>query len=158
MNIGLDAAPAPAPGATSTDKSRTRRKYLLFLAVNFAMLALILLALATNKHADWRTGLYVETLFLICTLPLIFVSSYRGRASLLIIFLAYYFATFALKDLSDLLSGKPPALIHSGSLFTGGELAILLGVLCYIIGYLTALVLLPRQSAGAMTRLVTQGD
>lgn len=150
MNNSFDAASSQTRRDTSTDKPKARRKYLLFLIVNLAMLTLIVIALASNKQAEWRTGLYVEILFFICTLPLIFATSYRGKASLLLVFLAYYFATFALKDLSDLFSGIPMALIHSNTLLTGGEIAILLGVLCYIVGYVATIAILPDRRSGVM--------
>ncbi len=117
-----------------TDAARQRRKYWIFLLVNGIVLGGVGIAVRTNPYADAGSAAYVTLLSLLCTLPLLFATNYRGRASLLIVFLAYYFATFGLGDLVHLLSYQPSAGFTAAP-SGGGSIAVLLGAFCFLIGY-----------------------
>ena len=91
-------------GRPISRRPRLKRKHRIFLTVNVIVWGCIGIAVFTNPHASFGAAAYVALLSFICTLPLLFATSYRGRASLLIVFLAYYFATFGLGDLVSLFS------------------------------------------------------
>lgn len=120
--------------AAGTDAARRRRKSRIFLLVNGIIFGGIGIAVLTNPYANAGSAAYVAILSLLCTLPLLFATNYRGRASLLIVFLAYYFATFGLGDLVQLLSYQPSAGFTAAP-SGGGSIAVLLGAFCFLIGY-----------------------
>lgn len=128
------------------------RKYRLFFVVNLLLILLVTAALLTNRYANISTGMYVVSLFIICTAPLLFIRSYKGRSSLLLIFLAYYFATFALKDLTELYSNQIRPVIHTGAIFTLGEIAIIIGAICFVLGYVIGGALFAHKKAGLLDR------
>ena len=115
--------------------NRARRKYRLFFSVNAIVFLLIFIGSTMNPYADLSTGIYVMILFLICTSPSLFITNYRGKASLMLMYLMFYFATFALLDLSNLLAYKPLPPRPEDSLFTGGEIVILIGAVFFMVGY-----------------------
>ncbi|GEM_PF-6845296 len=114
---------------------RLKRKDRIFLAVNGVIWSCIGVAVLSNPQASFETAGYVALLSLICTSPLLFATSYRGRASLLIVFMAYYFATFGLGDLVNLFSPSlytsPPGIPPTW----GGATAIVLGAVSFLFGY-----------------------
>jgi len=103
--------------------------------VNGVVVVALTTGLLANPHAQPGNLLYIMALSLICTLPLAFITSYRGKQSLLIVYLAYYFASFALQDIFNLLDGQPAVRFQSEAFMTGGELAVLLGALCFVASY-----------------------
>ncbi len=133
-------------------RNHARRKYRLFFIVNAIVILLTSVALATNPYADLGAGIYVMLLFLICTLPSFFIKTYRGKASLLLMFLVFYFATFALQDLANLIAYEPPPPRPSNALFTGGEIAILLGAISFMVGYALTAGFISKQNVGILTR------
>jgi hypothetical protein len=123
-------------GYSGIHRRRLQRKYRVFFITNGIILSCIALAVLTNPHANSGAAAYVALLSLVCTIPLLFATSYRGRGSLMIMFLAYYFATFGLSDLVGLFAYHPTT---SGTWDTmrswGGAIAILIGALCFLFGY-----------------------
>lgn len=149
--MNISPATAPQHNKLPLPSKRLRRRHWLFLVLNSSILILVLTGVLTNEFAETGAAVYVSALFLICTAPLIFVSSYRGQASLLLIFLAYYFGTFGLKDLSDLLAYEPTGRAYTDSLFTAGEISIIIGAVCFISGYALTTLLMPKRSSGVLT-------
>jgi hypothetical protein len=149
--VTSSAVPAGTPAIIPV-RTQTRRKHRLFLITNALVVLFVIFALATNRHAELHIALYVTILFLICSLPLLFITSYRGRESLLLIFMAYYFGSFGLKDLSNLVAYEPISSAVSGAGLSGGEIAILIGAVCFILGYQTIASLIPKHNAGLLTR------
>lgn len=139
------------PGDSSTS-FRKKEKRRLFYIVNTLIIILISIAMLTNKHASLRDAIYIVVLGAICTSPLLFITSYRGKYSLMLIFLAYYFGAFGLKDISDLIANKPLPSVSPGYFLTGGETVILLGAICFIIGYSAMSRLLPANNKGILKR------
>lgn len=139
------AGPEPARG-------RGQSKRILFFIVNLLILALAGTALTTNEHAHIGDALFVILLAILCTLPLLFISSYRGKYSLMIVFLAYYFGSFGAKDLVTLISNEPLSGLAPDAFLSGGELVILLGAVCFILGYLSIARLYPERSSGLLSR------
>ncbi len=122
-------------GRPISRRPRLKRKHRIFLTVNVIVWGCIGIAVFTNPHASFGAAAYVALLSFICTLPLLFATSYRGRASLLIVFLAYYFATFGLSDLVSLFSSPLGASPYGTGPSWGSATAILLGALCFLLGY-----------------------
>lgn len=132
--------------------SRLNTRHWLFFILNAIVLAMVTTGVLSNEHASVNLAVYTAVLFAICTLPLPFVSSFRGPESLLLVFLAYYFGAFGLKDLADLLAYEPLPKRISGGFFTDGENAILVGAMCFIAAYLAVVKLLPSRSRGVLNR------
>jgi hypothetical protein len=133
-------------------RNNARRKYRLFLIANSIVVILIVVALMANRYAYLGTALYVMTLFLICSSPSLFITSYRGKGSSMLIFLAYYFASFAFQDFSNLIAFKPLAPRPTDGLFTGGEIAILVGAISFIFGYVLSIGLIPIRRTTVLSR------
>lgn len=133
--ISLLPAPAPAPKPEVMQMSSSG-KGVLFIWVNLFVLFVVVTAMALHHDAQIGQVVYIIVLSMICTLPLIFMKTYRGTLFLMIIFLAYYFASFALKDIIDLLLAKNTrALTSSGAFFTDGEWAIVTGAVLFTVAY-----------------------
>lgn len=139
------AKPAPT-------RSRLNKRHWLFFILNAIVLVMVATGLITNEHASVNLAVYVAVLFALCTLPLPFITSFRGPESLLLVFLAYYFGAFGLKDLADLLAYEPLSKRISGGFFTDGEIAIVVGAICFISAYLLVVKLLPSQSRGILKK------
>lgn len=145
-NATSSNTPAAAHAVKPAQKQRT------FYAVNGVILLLVGVSIAANQHAEFGTGLFIVTLSLLCTSPLIFATSYRGKHSLMLVFLAYYFGAFAAKDLVTLLSNRPLPDLKAAAVFSGGEIAIILGVICFILGYLSVARLAGEKQPGMLSR------
>lgn len=135
--------------AAAASPPRTRR---LFYLSNLLFAMAVSFAVVTNERATPEDGLFLIALCLLCTLPLLSAVSYRGKHSLMLVFLAYYFASFALKDFSSLISGEPVMGPARDALFSSGEIGILLGAACFIAGYLAIGGMTPERSTGILSR------
>lgn len=135
MKLAERVSLSSAPAVTVTQMSSSG-KGVLFIWVNLLVLFVVMTAMALNHDAQIGQVVYIIVLSMICTLPLIFMKAYRGTLFLMMIFLAYYFASFALKDISDLLLAKNTrALTSSGAFFTEGEWAIVAGAVLFVVAY-----------------------
>ena len=141
-----------AAAAASLPRERSHRKRILFYVINIAIVTLVGTAMMTNSHAGMGDGLFVIALTMLCTLPLLFIRSYRGKYSLMIVLLAYYYGSFAAKDLVALASNKPMAGPAPDAFLSGGEIAILLGAVCFILGYVSVARLYPERGPGILSR------
>lgn len=139
----------PEIGASSF---RIHQKRRLFYITNTLIILLASTAMLTNKHANPADAFYIVLLGAICTFPLTFIKSYRGKHSLMLIFLAYYFGAFGLKDISDLIGGEPLTGLSPNAILNGGEVAILLGAICFILGYSAVTRLIPDHNKGILTK------
>jgi hypothetical protein len=135
--------------ARASRRLNTRR---LFVLINLLVFTVTVVAAFGNEYAEAGDVLYIIVLCLLCTFPILFVRSYRGKQSLMLIFLAYYFGVFGLQEISNLLSGEPVYRFDADSLLSGGEIAILLGAACFMTGYALVAVITPRDNAGILTR------
>lgn len=120
--------------------------------MNLPVIFLTGMGLTSNQHAHAGDALFIVTLLALCTLPLLFIKSYRGKYSLMIVFLAYYFGAFGARDLVLLLSGKPMGGPTPDAFLSGGELLILVGATCYMAGYFLISRLHSEHSAGMLSR------
>lgn len=123
---------------TTTTQSGQLTKTGLFIVVNVIVMIMVGTAMVFNGDgARIGNGAYIITLAMICTSPLIFMKSYRGKHSLMMVFLAYYFGSFALKDITDLLLGRAgQSLSYAGEFMSGGEIAVLAGAAFFMAGYM----------------------
>lgn len=138
---------------TSVLRHRLQRKHRVFFVVNGIILSCVALAMLTNPYANASMAAYVALLSLACTLPLLFATSYRGRASLMIMFLAYYFAIFGLSALVGLFTYHPTTSgAWSATSSWGGEIVILAGALCFLLGYAVTTGLPVYRAAGWSAR------
>ncbi len=150
--MAANSATASSHTATAPARNRTRRKYWLFLSINIIVILLIGIASITNPYANLGTSIYVILLLIICTSPALFITTYRGRATLMLMFLAYYFASYALQDFSRLIAYSPIPLRFSNGFFTGGEVVILAGAISFMLGYMLVLGLTSKRDIGILKR------
>ena len=141
-----------SPSLRQHRRKRLQRKHRIFLTVNGAILLCATTALVINRSASLNAAIYVVLLSLVCTLPLLFATSYRGKASLMILFLGYYFASFGLQDLVDLFGLRPDAIKSSASSLSGGEIVIIAGALCYLAGYGFRIAITRRHRSRRLSR------
>ncbi|MCW8924533.1 MAG: hypothetical protein OQK69_13055, partial [Gammaproteobacteria bacterium] len=97
-------------------------------------------------------AVYVISLSLICTFPIIFATSYRGKHSLILLFLAFYFGVFGIKDIASFVANEPISIYETNSLFSSGEIAILAGAICFILGYAIVSKLYSEHRKGILTK------
>lgn len=124
----------------------------MFIAINALIVAIVAITMLTHDQGRLGDGLYVIALGLICTIPVLTIKSYRGKHSLLLVFMAYYFGAFGLKDITNLIAHAPTATLQPDSLLSAGEIAILVGAICFIIAYLATAKFSRAQSTGILTR------
>lgn len=130
------------------NSSRPGSKIAIFIFLNLAALMAIVFAMATHQHTNVGSALYVITLLFLCTLPML--TNYRGQYTLMLIFLLYFFAAFGAQDFVSIISGEKPYRIPVDAFLSGGEIAILLGISCFILGYVLAVKSHPATSKGVM--------
>ena len=158
MSVKLRTYPTEElTGSTESEKisSSTKKllkKHKLFISLNVFCILLISAMLGMNSKAEIATGVYVILLFLICTLPLIHIKSYRSKEVLMLMFLAYYFGTFGLNDISVLISFEPMTRIFPGIFLSEGELVILAGAIFFMLGYAIASSFFSENSKGILRK------
>jgi len=142
----------PEAAKTAYAQPNLRNKFRIFLITNVLVILLVITALALNPYAQLGTGVYVIILFILCSLPLLFMTDYRGKATLMLMYMAYYFAAFGLLDLSNLVSGIPVPPRSVSIFFTGGEVVILISALAFLAGYALAAAFISKRSTGIMKK------
>jgi len=136
----------------NTSATQLLKKHKLFISLNALCVMSIAIILVLNGKAELATGVYVVLLLFICTLPLAYIRSYRSKEVLMLMFLAYYFVTFGLNDFSLLISFEPMFRQYSRSFFSEGEMVILVGAICFIVGYAFVTTLSSENSKGLLTK------
>ena len=126
---------------------RARPHVWSFLAVNTLLLVPTTFGWASGEQQPGPL-LYVVLLSLTCSLPLLLPLGWRGRATLLHIFLAYYFYSFGFGDVVALLTDavQPPR----EAMITAAEWAILIGAGCSIASYLGVQSMIPLRTGGLL--------
>lgn len=150
--IADQVSPSDTDIINPNSRHNAQQKRKLFYIINLLLFAIVSIGMAINPQPRIGDGVFVILLTIICTSPILFVSSYRGKQSLLLVFLAFYFGAFGLKDISNLLSGQASASLEPSSLLSGGEIVILIGAIFFIIGYVSVTRLTPEHSSGILTR------
>jgi len=152
MNAAATSTLTPASAQLLPAAQAPRRRRVgLFLLFNGVITLGVLSAFAVNTDAPAGLAAYVWLMGLLCSAPLLFMKSLRGRAALLFIFQGIFFAFFALGDWVALIAGvtgKRPA----DAFISGGELAILLTSLCFSLGYALVAGTAPAGVRGWMSR------
>ncbi len=131
---------------------RPRTLWPVFALFNAAMVSALAVGLGIHSNVSVGLAAYVMVLAFCCSLPLVVTSSMRGRQALQLAFLAFFFGTFALQDLSVILTGADAPSAPRGMLFTDGEFAIILTAICFMLGYGLALLLIPASKSGMCRR------
>jgi len=138
--------------SNETSTVQSLKKHKLFISLNVLCILFITAILGINSKAEIATGIYVILLFIICTLPLIYIQSYRSKEALMLMFLAFYFGAFGLNDIYLLISFEPMLRQFSSGFLSQGELLILLGAICFIIGYITVTTFSSEHNKGILTK------
>lgn len=143
----LDTAPLPTASMVEGSNSGPQlpKRLSFFVAINVLFCALLttlsLLETSATEHAPY----YLALLFFLCSTPMLFTSRLNGSYSILLIFSPLYFLFYGL---TDILSYFPQIGRHGssrlGSMFTDGEIAILLGAASLIVGYVLVVSALDR--------------
>jgi hypothetical protein len=110
----------------------SKNRTAVYLVLNAAFILLIMLT-SISHGASFGTLLYVSWLFILCTLPVMFLDGFNGRYALLGIFLAVYFMFFGALDTVNLLFGGAPA--SGDQPLSEAELALLCGAAATLLGY-----------------------
>jgi hypothetical protein len=118
-----------------------------------AVIVLVTIGLIGRDARAAGVGFYVVALFLLCASPLLAAHGIRGKFSLLFVFLAFYFVTFGLGDLTRLLMGLPLGERAGRSLLAPGELVILAGAALFVLGYAAT-----AQAVGSRARRILTRD
>lgn len=143
------------PTATAAIAAPPRRakpagKRAAFIIVNALIISLVGFSAVTHSGTSPGTALFVIALSLLCTVPLLM--NPRGKQSLMLVFLAYCLLAFGAQDLVAIVSGQPVFSPGTGGLLSAGEIAILIGVGSFILGYTAVTRLYSDRNAGVLTR------
>lgn len=111
---------------------------LLYLLANFAYLAIIAVGAAST---DGVHVVYLCSLFALCSTPLLVARPLNGPFSVLSLLLLIFFVFYGLQDSIGAWTGRPSSG-DTGEMFTATEMAILLGAVLAIGGYLIALAVM----------------
>lgn len=154
MHRAADLLVRPRPPAATAASGIARKipTWPAFVAANCAVLALVLLGLATNDGASASTAVYVVVLCVICTLPLAFSDNARGRQSLAIVFLGVYFLSFAAADLVELLTPAPVARSSAAAGLATADWLVIVSALAFLAGYGLRLSLFPARPSSVLSR------
>ena len=111
----------------------TRNRVPIFIGLNVCVLLAVLVGAPLNG-IDFGRAIYTATLFLLCSLPLLSMSSLNGRFFLLALFMALYYLFFGAMDLQALVIGEEIHPLREGFI-EPAELAILAGAVAVLAGY-----------------------
>jgi len=124
------------PARKSAAKSPRAAMFLIGNLLFVIVLAVIDVASGRNGHDPF---LYLMVLFAICTLPLLFVRETHGRFSLLVVSCPILFVFYGVNDvLTYFMDIESYWRAPDDGLFTGGEVAVLLGLSLWMAGYVLA--------------------
>lgn len=141
---------APSPTTSvATGPVGTQRK-ILFVVMNFLFIIAVTTAALSGVDAP---ATYLILLFLLCTSPLIFGDAPHGRFVILLILTSVLFLHFGLADLMALFSTSDiRGLPRPNDLaLSNAEIAILVGVLMLVLGYLAISTALRRRPVRFLT-------
>jgi hypothetical protein len=124
----------------------TRNRKSGYILINVAVLIAVVAGCGVSD-APLGLAMYVSALFALCSMPILWLERLNDRYSLLAMFMALYFILFGALDLQALVTGVDPPVVREGS-FTAAQIAVLLGALCTVVGYLAvARVISPGSDA-----------
>lgn len=112
-----------------------KRRFGVYFALNAIFIVLVLLLTNIGGSANPRT-LHVILLFAVCSTWIIDLDALNGRYALLALFLSFYFVSYGLLDVGNLLSGISSEAVPS--LFSATEGVILTGAVMLALGYRAA--------------------
>lgn len=108
------------------------RRVALYLLLNFSFIVAVCSLAAIGGSPNPRL-MHLILLFALCSTSVIDLDGLNGRYALLAIFLAVYFVSFGIGDLTDILKGQSSVI--SGSAFSSTEAVILVGGIMLVLGY-----------------------
>ena len=131
-------------------KSKANRKRSYMLLNLFSFLTLFIISAFSDRQGH-DPFLYVLILLAICSLPILFAEETNGKYSLLVVSCPILFVFYGINDILtyffDIASyWQAPA----ESVFTGGEIAILLGLSSWMIGYVLAVRMFSMKKDAAL--------
>lgn len=121
----------------------------LYLLLNFGFIVAVCSIAAIGGSPNPRL-MHLILLFALCCSSVIDLDGLNGRYALLAIFLAVYFVSFGVGDLTDILKGQSSVI--SGSAFSSTEAVILVGGIMLAIGYRTTVTLVSAKPRNAIPR------
>lgn len=121
-----------------------------FVVANLCFVAM--LVTATVLTGAQPPLLYLVLLFSLCSTPILVADSLHGRFSILILFMPIFFVFYGMADV--VAAFHPRAGLASDGVLslTGGELAILVGALLFLIGFLFSVSAFSPQSNNWITQ------
>jgi hypothetical protein len=119
-------------------RPRPNRRMTLYLALNAAFMLTVFLLSGIGGGANPRI-LYLISLFAVCSAPVIDLDGLNGKYVLPSLYLAFYFVSFGLLDMSNLTKGVSSEI--TDSIFSATEAVILVGSIMMTIGYRAAMAL-----------------
>ena len=122
------------------------RRVALYLLLNFSFIVTVCSLAAIGGSPNPRL-MHLILLFALCSTSVIDLDRLNGRYALLAIFLAAYFVSFGVGDLTDILKGQSSVI--SSAAFSSTEAVILVGGIMLVLGYRITVALVsatPRKS------------
>jgi hypothetical protein len=123
-----------------------KRRINTYLALNAAFIVMIFLLDGIGGGANPRI-LYLILLFAVCSTPVIDLDGLNGKFVLPSLYLGFYFVSYGLLDVTNLMRGVSSEIVPS--IFSVTEAVILAGSIMMLIGYRTAMALGSRRALQA---------
>lgn len=144
------SAESAATSSEQTSVGRSSTRIGLFFVVNLCFVAM--LVTASVLTGTQPPLLYLVLLFILCSTPILVADSLHGRFAILILFMPIFFVFYGMADV--VAAFKPPLDLapERGLSLTGGELAILLGALLFLMGFLLSISLFSERSSNWITQ------
>jgi len=108
------------------------RRFALYLLLNLGFAAIVCVLTAVGRPPNPHLA-YLILLFALCSTSVIDLDGLNGRYALLAIFLAVYFVSYGVGDLTDLIKGT--STVSSEAAFGTAEEVILAGGFMLVLGY-----------------------
>lgn len=110
---------------------------MIYLLVNLIFSLTCLFGAMLEEKSSLGNSLFLVALFSMCSTPMLLKNPLYGKYLLYTLFLGYVFLAFGMFQYMDLFfEFRRTALISRNGLFTPGEQMTLLGVVCFMSGYL----------------------
>lgn len=125
----------------------------LYALFNILFATSCLIGIFIEDRATLGNSVYLILLFLICSSPLLFRNPFYGRYLLFTLFLGYFFLAFGMFQYADLFFPFiRTAIVERDGFFTPAEPIILLGLCCFVIGYILTANLQKNTTSNAINR------
>ena len=112
-----------------------KSKLSIIVTINVVLFFVFVIFSMMSKNKAHDPLIYLIILTFLCSIPFLLAKELNGPYCILVVFAPVYFIYFGMTDALGYFFGLPPSEFSRGMGLTTTELAVLLGWVCLIIGY-----------------------